>query len=309
MAIIGLDIGGTKILGALFDNDGVILDKEKEPSLGEDGFDTFIGQVHKVIDALLDRTEEPIHGIGVGVPGMVNKHGIVVFTPNLPLKKFDLATHLSNRYSVLVKIGNDVNLGTYGEYRELDIQHDNVIGFFPGTGLGGGIILDGKLYIGKGLAGELGHIVVNKDGVPCSCGNEGCLESYASKKGIIAYIQSQLDKGRDSVLRDDVLTGVLKSSNIKQAVSEGDAVTIEAMDQFVEYLGMGVGMIMNIFNPDLILIGGGIIDAFGKDMLHDIKVHAKTHAMKGVYKRTIVRQSRLGDDAVVYGAFHLIKST
>ncbi len=307
MAYIGLDIGGTKILGALLDDEGAILDKEKTASLAEEGFDTFLSQVHHVIDTLFERTSEPIAGIGVGVPGMVDQQGVVVFTPNLPMKKFDLTSHLKERYHTNVQLGNDVNLGTYGEYKELKIQHKNVIGFFPGTGLGGGIIINGRLYIGKGLAGELGHIVVNKNGVPCSCGNEGCLESYASKKGIIAYLQSQLDHGRDTVLRDAVETGVIKSSKLKKAVDQGDVLAVEAIEQFKEYLGMGVGMIMNIFNPDLILIGGGIIDAFGEEMLIDIKKHAKHHAMKGIYKRTEIRQSRLGDDAVIYGAFHLVR--
>ena len=187
MAILGLDIGGTKILGALFDKNGTIVDKEKRASRAEAGQKIFINQVYKVIDTLLERSKEKVKGIGIGFPGIVNSKGFVVFAPNLPIKKYDLASDLKHRYDLEVRIGNDVNMGTYGEYKELKLDYLNVIGLFPGTGLGGGIIINGDLYIGQGFAGELGHIVVQRDGVQCSCGNYGCLESYASKKGIISY--------------------------------------------------------------------------------------------------------------------------
>ena len=121
-------------------------------------------------------------------------------------------------------------------------------------------------------------------------------------------ISRQLPFRPELLVAPDVRKGVIKSSQLKRAVEAKDQLAIEAVNQFKEYLGMGVGMIMNIFNPDLILIGGGIIDAFGKDMLKDIKKHAKTHAMKGIYKRTEIRESKLGDDAVIYGGYHLIRS-
>ena len=306
MAIIGLDIGGTKILGAVFDEEGVIIDKEKKASMAEFGKEIFIGQVHKVIDALLERKGK-IKGIGVGFPGIVDQFGFVVFAPNLPIKKFDLAEHLREKYGVEVRIGNDVNMGTFGEYKELGIEYDNVIGLFPGTGLGGGIIINGDLYIGQGFAGELGHICVQRDGVKCSCGNHGCLEAYASKKGIISYILTQEKKGRISVLTDDANEGMIKSSKLKKAFDQEDPVVLHAMEQFVDYIGIALGSVMNIFNPDLIVIGGGIIDAFGDDLLKDIKKHTKAHAMKGMYKHTKILKSQLGDDAVIYGAYHLVK--
>jgi glucokinase len=307
MAIIGLDIGGTKLLGALFDKNRQIIDKEKRPSKGEEGIKVFIKQIDKVIDQLIKRNNVKIDGIGVGVPGTVDHKGIILFSPNLPLDHYDLAKHLTKRYKVPVRIGNDVNLGTYGEYSEMNIKHYNVIGLFPGTGLGGGIIINEKLYIGSGSAGELGHIVVQKDGVLCGCGNHGCLESYASKKGIISYIKTELDKGRSSVMAESVLEGVIKSSKLKQAYDEGDELTVEAMNQFVEYLGMGVGIIINIFNPNQIIIGGGIIESFGEELLKGIKTHAKHHAMTSLYEDTEITTSKLGDDAVIYGAYHLIK--
>jgi glucokinase len=199
-----------------------------------------------------------------------------------------------------------VNLGVFGEYKELGIDYKNVIGVFPGTGLGGGIIIHGMLYTGQGSAGELGHMIVEKDGQRCGCGNDGCLEAYASKKGILAYMKKQLKKGRKTSMKDSIKSGILKSSLLKKAHDEGDRVTCEAMERFTEYLGIGLGSFINIFNPELILIGGGIIEAFGKDLLRDIKKQTRKHTMKGLYKQTKIKQSKLDDDAVVYGGYHLL---
>lgn len=308
MAIIGLDIGGTKILGAIFDAHGTIVDKEKQPSKASTGFERFMQQVYNVIDQLRERSKEPITGIGIGFPGTIDHDGKIIFAPNLPVENFDLAQHLESKYNTPVRVGNDVNLGTYGEYCELDITYKNVIGLFPGTGLGGGIVINGELYIGQGSAGELGHIVVQKNGVLCSCGNKGCLESYASKKGILAYLKHEMKKGRKTHLKEEVKLGMVKSSKLKKAYDKNDELVVEAIDRFKEYLGMGIGIIMNVFNPDLIIIGGGMIESFGKDLLKDIKKHTKDYALPGIYGNTKIRPSKLGDDAVIYGGYHLIKS-
>lgn len=309
MAYISLDIGGTKLLGAVINDFDDIIDKEKKPSKAEEGKDVFLKQVYKVLDNLFDRSKDVIEGIGIGFPGIVDGHGFVVFAPNLPIENFDFASHLHEKYNVKVRIGNDVNMGTLGEYYGLRLEDKNVIGLFPGTGLGGGIIINRELYIGQGFAGELGHICVQKDGVKCSCGNDGCLESYASKKGIISYILNQERKGRVSVLSEDASKGVIKSSKLKKAYEANDIVVVEAIEQFVDYLGIGIGSIMNIFNPDVIIIGGGIIDAFGDQLLEDVKEHTKAHAMKGMYNNSKIQKSVLGDDAVIYGAYHLVKSS
>lgn len=309
MAIIGLDIGGTKILGALFDDVGHIIDRNKELSKGNKGFDTMMGQIHFVIDELLSRNTVTLEGIGVGVPGVIDEDGVIGFTPNLPIKQFNLRTYLEEAYQVPVVIGNDVNLGVYGEYSELGIEYKNVIGVFPGTGLGGGIIINKTLFTGQGAAGELGHMVVEKDGVKCGCGNHGCLESYASKKGLLSYMKTQIKKGRKTLMKQSVKSGLIKSSELKKAYDKEDEVTVEAMERFNEYLGVGLGSIINIFNPDLIIIGGGIIEAFGKKLLRDIKKQTRKHTMKGLYQKTKIKQSKLDDDAVVFGAYHLAKNT
>lgn len=306
MAIIGLDIGGTKILGTLFDNQKKIVFKEKQDSHAKKGFDTFMKQVYLVIDIILENSSEPVKGIGIGFPGIVKGEGYVVFAPNLPVKDFDLAGHLSEKYNMLVRVGNDVNLGTYGEYCELGIDEKNVVGLFPGTGFGGGIIIDSKPYVGNGFAGEIGHIVVHKDGVKCSCGNKGCLESYASKKGILAYLRTEIKKGRKCSLKNHIKKGVLKSSKLKKAYEDGDELVLESISRFQEYFGIGIANVLNTFNPDVIIIGGGIVDAFGDELLKKTKKVAKEYCLPGVFECTKIKQSKLGDDAVIYGTYHLI---
>jgi glucokinase len=306
MAIIGLDIGGTKILGALFNERGQIIKTEKKSSKAEEGFDVFIKQVRKVIKKLMKESLDPIKGIGIGFPGIVDDNGFVLFSPNLPIEKFDLKGHLTKKFKVPVVIGNDVNMGTFGEYKEMKMDCKNVIGLFPGTGLGGGIIINKKLYIGQGFAGELGHIVVQKDGVLCNCGNHGCLESYASKKGIMSFLKQEIDKGRTSVLQENIESNILKSSALFKAVKNKDELALEAMKQFEEYLGMGIGIIMNIFNPDVIVIGGGIIETFGDTLLEEVKIYAKKNALPGMYKNSKIISSKLKDNAVIYGGYHAI---
>lgn len=306
MAIIGLDIGGTKILGTLFDNEKNIVFREKQAAMAKEGTDRFLSQVYKVIDTLNENASEKVTGIGIGFPGIVKGDGFVVFAPNLPIKDFDLSKHLSEKYDAIVRVGNDVNLGTYGEYCELGIKDKNVIGLFPGTGFGGGIIIDSKPYVGNGFAGEIGHMIVEKDGIKCSCGNKGCLESYASKKGMLSYLKSEIKKGRKCSLKGQVKKGVLKSSKLLKAYNEGDELIVEAVSRFQEYFGIGLANVLNIFNPDAVIIGGGIIDAFGPELLKKTKEVAKDYCLPGVFECTRIEQSQLGDDAVIYGAYHLI---
>ena len=128
-----------------------------------------------------------------------------------------------------------------------------------------------------------------------------------SKKGIQAYLERKIKKGRKTILEEDIKSGVLKSSRLKQAYKQEDKQTVKAIKYFNDYLGMGVGIIINIFNPDMVLIGGGIIESFGDEMLKEIKAHAKTHAMPSLYDKTKIKKSKLGDNAVIYGAYHLVK--
>ncbi len=308
---IGLDIGGTKILGSLYSENGESIKRIKKKTKAADGLDTVMNQIYKVIDGLLESIEEiELIGIGAGSPGIVKEGSIVTFSPNIPFRDFDLGALIKEKYSVPFILGNDVNVAMYGEWKASNTSEArNVLGLFVGTGVGGAIIIDGKLYVGKGGAAEFGHMVVNPEGAYCGCGSQGCLEAYASKTGIQNAIRGQLRKGRPSVLKEFMQAdgSVIKSSSLKRAYDVKDKLAVEVIERAVYYLGLSVGTLINQFHPDLIILGGGIMESLGDEMLDNIVAEAERHAMPGIMDDVAFELSHLSDDAGIYGAYELIK--
>ena len=174
-----------------------------------------------------------INAISAGAPGVSDSDaGVVLFAPNLPWRNYDLRTPIEKKFGAKFYIGNDVNLGVLGEYKYGVAQgYKNVVGVFPGTGMGGGIIINGELYTGTGFkAGEIGHMVLNPEGPLCGCGQRGCFESFSSKKGMSAYILEQTNRGRESFLSDKIENGVFRSKFLKKALKLGDKVATEAVE-------------------------------------------------------------------------------
>lgn len=309
-AYIGLDIGGTKILGSLYSEEGQSIKRLKKKTKAAEGLDKVMGQIYKVIDGLLEEEDIDLLGIGAGSPGLVKDESIVTFSPNIPFRDFDLGAHIKSKYKVPFVLGNDVNVAMYGEWKAADLKDArNVLGLFVGTGVGGAIIIDGKLYTGRGGAAEFGHMVVSPEGAYCGCGSQGCLEAYASKSGIQNAIKGQLRKGRSSVLKAymEADGAVIKSSSLKKAYAEGDILAKEVIDRAIYYLGISVGTLINQFHPDLIIMGGGIMESLGDEMLGGIIAEAERHAMPGIMKEVAFELSHLSDDAGIYGAYALIK--
>jgi len=311
MGLLGLDIGGTKILGILYDEDGQEIARQKRKTKAAEGIDVVMNQVFKVIDDLIKESTSKLEGIGVGVPGLVDAAGTVLFSPNIPFKDFELSKLIKKRYSVPVYVGNDVNVAMYGEWKHIGNETSrDVLGMFIGTGVGGAIILDGILYLGQGSAGEFGHMVVSADGAYCGCGAQGCLEAYASKTAIQKYIEKQIGKGRTTLLTELLEEDgvVLKSSSLIKAYEKNDALAIEVIDRTARYLGIAVGSLVNIFHPDLFILGGGVMEAMGSILLEKTLNEAQQHAMPGLLKTVAFSLSEMGDEAGVYGAYQLIKS-
>ena len=200
---IGLDIGGTKILGALFDENGISKKKEKRKTKASEGLEVVQKEIFKTIDNLLAEIKiKEIEAIGIGIPGLVDREGTITFSPNLPFRNYELAKILEKRYKIPVFIGNDVNVATVGEWMFGSGKgKKNVLGVFVGTGIGGGIIIENELYIGKnGAAGEIGHINLDPNGPFCGCGSRGCLESLASKTAIQKEIEARIYRGEESLI-------------------------------------------------------------------------------------------------------------
>ncbi len=309
-AYIGLDIGGTKILGVLYDELGTELKRAKKKTKAAEGAEVALEQIYKVIDRLLEDGEVEVLGIGAGAPGLIKDEGTVIFSPNIPFVDFDLKEKIESRYNCAFVLGNDVNVGMFGEWKHTGLNDANsVLGLFIGTGIGGAIIINGELYLGQGSAGEMGHMIVTNDGAICGCGSKGCLEAYASKTAIQKFIQAQLKKGRSTVLDEAIaLGGVIKSSALEDAYKDNDPLALEVIDQAVHYLGVATANYVNIFHPEMFIFGGGILESFGQPMLDEIIKEAKCHAMPGLVDDVNFRLSELGDDAGVYGGYALIRS-
>ncbi|MCX7922209.1 MAG: ROK family protein [Clostridia bacterium] len=311
---ICLDIGGTKVLGAVFDEKNSIVYKVKKKTRAEKGLEQIEEKIIKVVDELIgesgmDRSE--LAAIGAGAPGVINSDsGEIIYAPNLPWRNYNIRNAIETRFKVPFYIGNDANVGVLGEWKYgAGIDRKNIVGLFVGTGVGGGLILDGKLFTGsKHAAAELGHMVLNTEGPYCNCGQRGCLEAYAGKIGISREIKTQIERGRKTALKelmgDDI--NLLKSKALKKAIEEKDDLAIEVLDRAVYYLAAGAGSLINVFNPDMVILGGGVVEAMGDYIMPSFKKHIKRFAMPDILTGTELVKSALGDDAIVYGALAMI---
>lgn len=311
---IGLDIGGTKILGALFDEEGKIITREKKKTKASEGAEVILGQICKVIDKLLENIDKKdIIGVGAAAPGIIDsENGIVVFSPNMEWDNYPLKDKLEKIYNIEVFLGNDVNIGTLGEHIYGAGQGiKNLVGIFVGTGIGGGIIIENKVFGGAiGAAGEIGHIVLNPDGPFCGCRARGCLESYGSKTAMQKEIIYQIERGRETVLKEVIAnndSNIIKSESLKIAYEKDDEVTVEVLNNACKYIGAGLATVMNMLNPEMIILGGGVLEAMGDIMIPKIKQSALKHTMPKIYESCKITRAKLGDDSGVYGGMALVK--
>ena len=308
-----LDIGGTKVLGVIFNEQGEIVHRLKKRTK-ENGDDTAnIEQI--IIDTVKEMLEEAklkksdINAISAGAPGVSDSAtGIVLFTPNLPWRNYDIRTPIEKKFGAKFYIGNDVNLGVLGEYKYGVAQgYNNVVGVFPGTGMGGGIIVNGELYTGTGFkAGEIGHMVLDPEGPLCGCGQRGCFESFSSKKGMSGYILQQVSRGRESYLSDKIENGVFRSKYLKKALKMNDKVAVDAVDRACHYMAVATGSLINIFSPDLIVYGGGIMESCGDIFLEKILDEVDKYCMPSIRPTVELKCAALGDDSVILGALAMI---
>ena len=311
---ICLDVGGTKVLGVIFnEKDEIIYRLKKRSKSGGEG----AADVEKVI---VDMVEEMIRESGIDrsklnaiascAPGVIDQsRGVVLFTPNLPWRNYDMAGAMRKRFGVPFYVGNDVNLGVLGEFHFGAAKgYQNVVGFFVGTGLGGGLILNGSLFTGNQFkAAEYGHMILDPEGPLCNCGQRGCLETFSSKMGMSAYIRQQVSRGRESLMADAVQEGVFRSKRLKKALAAGDAVTMEAVDRACHYLAIATGNMINTISPDLVLYGGGVIEAVGDIFLEKILAQVDRYAMPQIRSSVELKTAALGDDSILYGDLAMIK--
>lgn len=311
---ICLDIGGTKVLGALLDEKDNITFKVKKKTKADKGLEKIEERIIDVIDELISDSgtnKNDIAAIGAGAPGVINEQtGELIYAPNLPWNNYDLKKVIESRFNIPFYIGNDANLGMLGEWKYgAAVKKENVVGIFVGTGIGGGIVINNKLFTGKRHdAGELGHMILNTEGPYCNCGQKGCLEAYASKVAITREIKTQIQRGRNTILEASLENGsIIKSKALKDAIEAKDSVALEVMDNAIYYLAAGTGNLINIFSPDMVVLGGGVLESLGDYIMPSLKKYVKRFALPELLNGTEIVHSRLGDDAIIYGALAIIK--
>lgn len=311
---ICLDVGGTKVLGAIFNEKDEIIYrlKKRSKSGGEGSADVekvIISVVEEMIaESGIDRSK--LNAIASCAPGVIDQdRGIVLFTPNLPWRDYDMASSMRKKFGVPFYVGNDVNLGVLGEYHfGAGRGYKNIVGFFVGTGMGGGLVLNGSLYTGNRFkAAEYGHMVLDPEGPLCNCGQRGCLEAFSSKQGMSAYIRQQAARGRETMMAEAVQEGVFRSKKLKKALEAGDRVAMEAVDRACHWLAVAAGNMINIFSPDLVLLGGGVIEAVGNLFLEKILAEVDRYCMPLIRSTVDIKIADLGDDSILYGDLAMIK--
>lgn len=314
---IGVDLGGTNIVCAMVNYQGKIVNRLKVPTLAERGKEATINRIveviHENITQSINIALNDIIGIGIGAPGPLDiKKGIINFAPNLPgWRDVCLKKILEDEFNKQVILENDANAAAWGEKCfGAGLGVDNLVCFTLGTGIGGGIIIDGKIYHGHNCgAGELGHMTVNKDGPRCNCGNYGCLEAYSSATGIKNRIKNRIKEGIKSEFlnfdNDGELFESLRLKSIFEAARKGDRLTSDIVEEAIAYLGIAIANIANILNPEMVVLVGGITNE-GSKLLIPLRKEAKKRAFYSNYKSLRIVIGKLAGNAGVLGAAALL---
>jgi glucokinase len=315
MFSIGIDLGGTKIAVGLVDEHQMILGKVVVPTKSDRHYTEIIADMAQAINTLCEKERVSAlsaKGIGIGSPGTVDsKEGIIRYANNIRFENVPMREELRRHLDLPIFVSNDANCAALGETSHHGAAKGlkNVVMITLGTGVGGGIIIDGKIYEGNQSAGaELGHSLLVVDGVRCTCGRSGCWESYSSATALIRSTTEVLKKNKETIMWDMIDRDYEKISGRTafDASRKGDAVAHEVVNHYIKYLSEGIIDMVNIFRPEVILIGGGISNE-GESLFSPIREYVARYAYGGT--RTpippIIR-AKLGNDAGIIGAAMLI---
>lgn len=310
---IGIDVGGTKISAGLVTAAGEILEQKKYPTPKKAKHKKIFSVILKIIKNILSQrnlNSKNLEAIGLGIPGIVDtEKGRILATPNINLAGFDIVKKIKKIFKVPVVIGNDANLGTLGEkWLGTAKKAKNVVGIFPGTGIGGGIIVNDKLLTGtSGAAAEIGHIIIDIDGPKCTCGNRGCIESLAGRWAIERDIRRAVKDGKKTIVKK-LLGGdlrTIKSKILKEALKKKDPLVTDIMKRVSKSLGLACVTLRHIFDPQVIIFGGGLTEACGKFILPAVRKTVDSDPFFSKMPGCKIIEARLGDDAVILGAVAL----
>lgn len=307
----GIDVGGTFVKGAIVDDSGKIIIKEKIPTEYAKGGDKVVENIAELCNTLLEKSnmkKSDIEAVGMGVPGMIDgEAGVVVATNNLGWKNYEIAKKMKELVGLPVKIANDANAAALGEMKfGYGGTYKNIILLTLGTGVGGGIIIDGKIVEGnRGAGAELGHEVIEMGGELCTCGRRGCLEAYASATAIIRDTKRAMQAHPDSKLWE---VGSLDAVNGKTAFDycKVDEYAKAVVDSYIKHLACGIINYANVFRPEAIILGGGVC-AQGDELLNPLKALLNEEIFgKDLGPKVDLLVAKLENDAGALGAAALV---
>lgn len=307
---IGVDIGGTNVAVGLVDEDFQLIKKKSTPTAKDDphGIADAIAALSRELLAEIGASFDDVSALGIGYPGIVDDEaGVAGYANNLGFRDFPFAAELRQRMPISeIHLGNDANAAALGEAKAGAARGaENVIVITLGTGVGGGIIIGGHLYVGaNGAAGELGHTVIERGGVPCSCGRRGCYEAYASATALVRMTREAMAANPDSAMHALAAQkgGKISARIPFDAARAGDAAAKAVLDQYLSYLALGISNLINIFQPEVVVIGGGISGEGEKltDPLTPIVL--RECYGNGIVRMPVLRTAILGNDAGIIGA-------
>lgn len=303
----GIDVGGTTVKCGLFSTVGEVLDKWEIPSRTEDGGKNILPDVAEAILSKIQERgldKEEIAGVGIGVPGPVDDDGVIACAVNLHWGRIDIVKEMEALTGLMVKAGNDANVAALGElWKGGGMGYHNMVMLTLGTGVGGGIIVNDRIFAGsQGAAGELGHVHV-EDAItdPCNCGNCGCLEQVASATGIVRLAREELEATDEpSLLRD----GEVSAKTVFDAVKQGDPLAIRVAERFGAYLGKAMASFAAVLDPEVFVIGGGVSKA--GSILYDYIKKNYLHYAFPTARNVAFKLAKLGNDAGIYGAAKMV---
>ena len=306
--IVGIDLGGTNIVvGTVAEDGSELVGLVSEPTLPDQGGDAVIARIVKLARASMAAARgREIVGVGIGSPGPLDtKTGIVILTPNLGWVNMPLRDRVADALKLPTTLDNDANCAIFGEWwRGAARGVDHVIGLTIGTGIGGGIVLGGEIYHGASdVAGEIGHMTIDANGRLCKCGNHGCLEAYASGPAIAARAVEGIEAGEETALPQYVGGDLsrITAQVVYEAAHDGDAYALDVVRETAKLLGAGVASLVNIFNPNVVVICGGVTQA-GEKLFGPLTLEVHRRAFKPAWEVCRILPGTLTGTAGVYGA-------
>lgn len=306
--VVGVDVGGTNIVvGTVAEDGSEVLGVVSEPTISEQGADAVVARIVRLARAsMAEAGGKEIAGVGIGSPGPLNtKTGVVLLTPNLGWTNMPLRDRVAGALGLPAALDNDANCAIFGEWwRGAARGAEYVVGLTIGTGIGGGIVLGGRIYHGASdVAGEFGHMTIDLAGRRCKCGNYGCLEAYASGPAIAARAVEGIEAGADTALPQYVAGDLAKitAQVVYEAAHDGDDYALDMVRETAKLLGVGVANILNIFNPEVVVICGGVTLA-GDKLFGPLQSEVQRRAFKPAWEACRIVPGALQGTAGVYGA-------